>query len=367
MPGSRKTGARHELAHAPDVLGDGRADHRADVVQDGVAAPADRAEVVDDPRHALPQRPALGELCVLDVGGAGVRRADEDEHAGAGGAGALEQRLERVDAEIRAGGERVGAEARDRAERRRRRADERLAVGGRRHGDVAALAVREHEQAGGARVFDDLDQRRPPGRAEALEACELRLGRGARGPGRVDQRPAVGHHRAGRTLGGRPLSGCGVHRERPQPRGVRVEPQDNLGLAPGDDGCQPVGKARPGRRLGVSHGRRGGRRRRGGPRPRYRAQRSLARRAQPLTAFFRPGAGREARHLRGADLDRLAGARVHALTRAALGDVELAEAREGDVAPALEGLLDDVQDGIDGLTGLGLLQVGPAGHLVDEL
>jgi hypothetical protein len=57
---------------------------------------------------------------------------------------------------------------------------------------------------------------------------------------------------------------------------------------------------------------------------------------------------------------------MHALARAALGDVELAEPGERDVAPALERLLDDVQDGVDGLAGLVLAQIGPAGHLVDE-
>src|SRR6476619_3044182 len=86
-----------------------------------------------------------------------------------------------------------------------------------------------------------------------------------------------------------------------------------------------------------------------------------------VDGLLEPGARGEARDLRGADLDRLAGARVDALPRAALGDVELAEAREGHVASALEGLLDDVQDGIDGLAGFALAQVGPAGHLVYEL
>jgi HEAT repeat protein len=58
---------------------------------------------------------------------------------------------------------------------------------------------------------------------------------------------------------------------------------------------------------------------------------------------------------------------VHALACAALRDVELAEAGERDVTPALKGVLDDFQDRIDGLAGFALAQVGPAGHLVDEL
>jgi hypothetical protein len=58
---------------------------------------------------------------------------------------------------------------------------------------------------------------------------------------------------------------------------------------------------------------------------------------------------------------------VDALTGAALGDVELPEARERDVAPALQGLLDDLQHGVDGLSGFILAQISPAGDLVDEL
>ena len=152
-----------------------------------------------------------------------------------GGAGGLEQRLERVDAEVRAGGEGVRPEALDEAERGRRAADERLAVGGGRHGDVAALAVGQDDQARGAGVLDDLGQRSPSRRAQALEARELRLRRAAGGPGRVDERAAVGRHRPGRALGGRPVGGRVLQRIRPEARRIRVEPQDDLGLAPGDD------------------------------------------------------------------------------------------------------------------------------------
>src|SRR5437763_8285249 len=75
----------------------------------------------------------------------------------------------------------------------------------------------------------------------------------------------------------------------------------------------------------------------------------------------------EARHFRGRDLDRLARARVHTLAGAALGDVELPEARESHVAAALQRVLDDVEDGVDRLTGFFLPQVGLRGDLVDEL
>ena len=194
-------------------------------------------------------RPPAASGEVLDVGGAGVRGAHEDEQPGAGGAGGLEQRLERVDAEVRVGGERVGAEARDLAERRRRRADERLAVGGRRDGDVAALAVGEHEQAGGAGVLDDrLASAAQPGAPRRSKHASCGLTAHARGPGRVDQRAAVRDHRRGRALGGRPVGGHVSQRLRPQPRRVGVEPQDDLGLAPGDDLRQPVAEMRPERR-----------------------------------------------------------------------------------------------------------------------
>src|SRR4051794_25644568 len=78
-------------------------------------------------------------------------------------------------------------------------------------------------------------------------------------------------------------------------------------------------------------------------------------------------AGGELRHVRRGDLDRLAGARVHALTGVAMRHVELAEPGEHDVAAALERVLDDLEYSVDGLGGLLLAQVGPVGDLVHEL
>ena len=80
-------------------------------------------------------------LQVHQVGGTGVGRAHEQEHAGAGGAGVGDQRRDCVAPEQRVGGQRVDAEAGHAAERRRRRPGQRLAVGRGRHGDVAALVV----------------------------------------------------------------------------------------------------------------------------------------------------------------------------------------------------------------------------------
>ena len=61
------------------------------------------------------------------------------------------------------------------------------------------------------------------------------------------------------------------------------------------------------------------------------------------------------------------GARVDALPRPTLGDAELAEARKRDIAAALEGLLDRLQDRVHGITGLLLVEARAAGDLIDEL
>ena len=76
-------------------------------------------------------------------------------------------------------------------------------------GDVAALAVGEHEQAGSARVRADGLEREPAGEAEALEARELRLGGHAGRPGGVDQRERVREHGGGRLERGRLRRGGG--------------------------------------------------------------------------------------------------------------------------------------------------------------
>ena len=129
---------------------------------------------------------------VLEVRGAGVRRADEDEHPGAGGAGGLEQRLERVDAEVRVGGECVAPRPATGPNGRRRAADERLARR-RRPRRRCRRACRRPGRAGPRRGRARRPRpARPIRRAQALEARELGLRRAARGTGRVDQRAAVG-------------------------------------------------------------------------------------------------------------------------------------------------------------------------------
>ena len=69
---------------------------------------------------------------VLEVGGARVRGPDQREDAGAGLGGRVDERLERVAAQQRVGGEGVGAEAGDRAPGRLGPPDQRLRVGGAR-------------------------------------------------------------------------------------------------------------------------------------------------------------------------------------------------------------------------------------------
>src|SRR5689334_14189116 len=75
-----------------------------------------------------------------------------------------------------------------------------------------------------------LRERLPPGCAERLEARDLRLDRDAGGPGGVDDGAAVGGDVA-----------PGI---RPEPGRIRVQPQDDLGLALGDARRQPVAERR---------------------------------------------------------------------------------------------------------------------------
>jgi hypothetical protein len=139
---------------------------------------------------------------VLDVGGARVAGADQDEDAGTGLGGSTDQRLQRVAAEQRVGGEGVGTESGDRAPGGRRLTDQRLGVGGRSYGDVAALAVGDDQQARLLGGRADLGQGRPAGRAEALEAGQLRLDRDAGRAGALDQATTVLDDGGRRLLGG---------------------------------------------------------------------------------------------------------------------------------------------------------------------
>ena len=142
--------------------------------------------------------------------------------------------LERVAAEVRVHGQRVGD---------RRPAVTRLEVGGgvgaRGRADVAALAVRDHEQAGRARVGADLLERAHPVGAERLEERELRLDRDDVRRDGVDDPAAEARGR----LGGRGPPDVGVaaqlDRQQVEPR---VEADDELAALPLDGLGEAVGE-----------------------------------------------------------------------------------------------------------------------------
>ncbi len=200
-PREQERRARHELAHAREVLGDSRAGDGADVGQARLAQAA-RAEPVDDRGEALPERLAVGQLEVLDVGGARVGGADEHEDPGALRPADLQDRVEHVAAHERVDREGVGAEAGHIPERALGVGDQALGVDARDVGHVAALDVCEDEQAGGPRVLDRRLQCVPAGSAQTLEEGDLRLDGHTGRAGGVDQQLAVRADGGARPLGG---------------------------------------------------------------------------------------------------------------------------------------------------------------------
>jgi hypothetical protein len=188
------------------------------------------------------QRPLRGGQ-VLQVGGAGVAGPDQREDPGPRGLGRGDQRLQRVAAEQRVGGEGIRPEARDRPPRSRRLADQRLGVGGGADRDVAALAVGDDQQPGVASRPADLGQRCPPGRTEPLEAGELWLDGDAGRSGALDQRAAVRGNRRSRPLGDRRVVAGRIGKGLPaQLRRVGVEAEADLATALLDKRRQPIGE-----------------------------------------------------------------------------------------------------------------------------
>jgi hypothetical protein len=88
-------------------------------------------------------------------------------------------------------------------------------------------------------VVDDALERAPAGRAEALEAGELRLDRDAGRAGALDQRETVGDDGAGGDLGRCALDG-GTQVLAGQLRRVGVEAEADLTAALFDERRQPV-------------------------------------------------------------------------------------------------------------------------------
>ena len=118
IPGQQPDGVRHQRAQRLEPLGGGGPGDGPDVGQAGLAH-AGPAELVDHPGHGLADRPAGGQLAVLDVGRAWVGGAHQREQARAALARRLDERGQRVAAQQRAHGQRVGAQALDLAEGRR--------------------------------------------------------------------------------------------------------------------------------------------------------------------------------------------------------------------------------------------------------
>ena len=104
-------------------------------------------ELLDDLREALPQRPAVGQLEVLDVPGPGVGGPHQQQHPRAHAARGRQERRHGVQAHQRVDGGEVRAEARELPSRRLQATVQRGRIGRRGDVDVAPLAIRDHQQA----------------------------------------------------------------------------------------------------------------------------------------------------------------------------------------------------------------------------
>ena len=172
----------------------------------------------------LPERAAVGKREVLDVGDALVRGLDEAEDARTLPATGGHEGLDRVAAEVRIDGHRIG-------ERHAvlTRSQVRGRVGARGRPDVAALRVRDDDQARGARVGADVLERPHAVGAERLEERKLGLD-----PDRV-LRNRVDHAAAEALAGVRGLRApeLGLPRElERQELGHGIEPDEELASLP---------------------------------------------------------------------------------------------------------------------------------------
>jgi hypothetical protein len=141
-------------------------------------------------------------------------------NAPARGARRGDQRLQRVAAEQRVGGEGVGLQAGDGPNGDGVLADQRLRVGGGGDRDVAALAVGEHEQAALARVRADVLEREPAGAPRRSKHASCGLTATQAGPAASISAQAVREHRRGvSSRETTPRLGGGDSRtRRPRPR-----------------------------------------------------------------------------------------------------------------------------------------------------
>ena len=195
-------------------------------------------ELADELGHLVPERAAVGEGEILDVGRAGVRGLDQAEDPAAAPAAGGDERLERVAAEIRVDGERVGEPVTPLA-----RLEIGVGVRARGGADVAALAVDDHEQPGRAGVADDALEGGEAVGAEHLEERELRLDGDCVRRDRVDDPAAEARGRLGRGRPAHVRVAAQLEREQVE---ARIEPDDQLAV-PLDDGLgEAVGERRRG-------------------------------------------------------------------------------------------------------------------------
>src|SRR5437763_14630884 len=128
------------------------------------------AELVHEARDVVPQRPAVRELQVLNVGPALVGALDNAEEPRTLSAAGGEERLERIAAEVRIDGHGVGE---GRLPGPRLEEGGRVGAGGR--ADVPTLGVRELEQPRLAGVGTEVLERAQPVGAVRLEGRALWL------------------------------------------------------------------------------------------------------------------------------------------------------------------------------------------------
>src|SRR6266536_2887501 len=175
------------------------------------------APLRDQPCDVLPEHAAVAEPDVLDVAAAFVRGLDEAEDTAPVPPAGAEERLQRVAAEVWVDGHGVrhgclALEVRS-----------RVGAGGR--ADIAALAVRDHEQAGRARVLAGLLEGAHAVGTERLEERELRLDRDRVRRNRVDDPAAEARNGVGCCTAGDVGITAELDRQEVEPR---IEADDEL-------------------------------------------------------------------------------------------------------------------------------------------
>lgn len=253
---------RHQLSQARQMPRLRRSYHRAQRREAGVTGQLG-AHLLDDGGQPLVKR-AVGRRQVFYVRRTGIARSYQDEDAGGVVFRRRHQRRQGIAAEQWVGGEGIGPQTGDSAPRRLDRTDHRFTVSLRRNRYIAALSVGDHQQTGFTGMSADLMQSRPAGRAETLEAGQLRLDRNAGRTGPLDQPLAVANDGLGcpsrriqrvkqliwlidlsigrRSTNAVAMNGNGVLRiQRPrEAQRIRIEPETDLAAALFDERRQPI-------------------------------------------------------------------------------------------------------------------------------